>query len=214
MSTFGLKATRREETGKGAARRLRAAGRLPAVMYGVGDPTPLSINLREVTRMLTIEGANHGLIDLDIEGVGKKGVVIRDAQIDPIKGTLMHCDLYEVQKGHKVTVTVGIQLVGDTPIGVHEEQGILQLAMHEVELDCLPNAIPNVIEVDASALKVGDSLHVSDLNVPEGAHLHAAPEATVVSVLAPKLKAEGEGEESAEGAEESAEGAEESAEES
>jgi len=114
-----------------------------------------------------------------------------------VTGKPIHCDLYEVQKGHKVTVTVGIYIVGETPIGVRE-QGILQQQMHEVELDCLPNAIPASFELDASNLQIGDSLHVSDLTVADGGSLHIGDEAMVVTVIAPKLKDEDEGAEGAE----------------
>ncbi|MFQ5509419.1 MAG: 50S ribosomal protein L25 [Leptospirillia bacterium] len=217
MATISIEASLRENSGKGVARKLRQEGRLPAVMYGVGESTPLSLNLREFTHMMQREGGNHALIELTITGgkkVETKGVIVRDAQVHPVTGELTHCDLYEVQKGHKVTVTVGVHIIGDTPAGVRE-QGILQHNMHEMELDCLPNAIPDSIEVDASALQIGESLHVRDLTLPEGVHPHVSEDATVVSVLAPKVvseeevtaegeAAEGEAAEAAEG--EAAEG--------
>jgi large subunit ribosomal protein L25 len=190
MSTMALKATPREQTGKGVARRLRREGFVPGVISGVGDPTPLAVPYKAVHTLMTREGGDHGLIELTLDGK-KRGVIIRDYQTHPVTGRLLHCDFQEVQKGHRLTVTVGIELVGETPPGVRE-QGILQHQMHELELDCMPDRIPEVIQVDASHLKIGDSIHVADLNLPEGVRAHAAEDATVVSVLPPKLAAEAE----------------------
>ncbi|MDH5526738.1 MAG: 50S ribosomal protein L25 [Nitrospirota bacterium] len=204
-----LDAEIRTETGKGVARRLRSAGRIPAVMYGAGEPVSLSLSSKEFTRAWERDGAAHGLIGLNITGGGKtekKNVVLRDLQQDWVTGRIIHADLYETQKGHKLSVTVNIHLVGDSPIGVRESQGILQQMMHEVEIDCLPDAIPDALEIDASRLDVGDSLHVSDLTLPEGVHIHAAPDATVVAVSASRVAAadtetEAGGEGAAEGGE-------------
>ncbi len=189
MATMALEATPREGTGKGPARRLRAAGMVPAVLYGVEDPVALAVPDREVTRLLTREGGDHALIELHIGGA-KKGVIVRDYQVDPITGAVLHCDFYEVQKGHKVTVTVKLEVVGDTPHGVREEQGILQHHLHELELDCLPDRIPDVLQVDASHLGIGDSIHVADLALPEGVRSHSAPDTTVVSVQPPRVETE------------------------
>jgi large subunit ribosomal protein L25 len=188
MSTIGLEAQPREETGKGISRRLRREGLVPAVMYGVGEPQPLAVPRKETVRLLTREGGDHGLIELKV-GKTKKGVVVRDYQLDPVTGDLIHLDFLEVQKGHRLTVTVGIELVGETPPGVRA-QGILQHQMHEIELDCLPDQIPDVIQVDASHLEIGDSIHVSDLKLPEGSRFHAPPETTVVSIQPPKVAEE------------------------
>jgi large subunit ribosomal protein L25 len=188
MATMALEATPREGTGKGVARRLRQAGMVPAVLYGVTDPVNLAVPNREVTRLLTREGGDHGLIELHVGGA-KKGVIVRDYQVDPVTGAVLHCDFYEVQKGHRVTVTVQIELVGDTPVGVRE-QGVLQHQLHELELDCLPDRIPDVIRVDASALAIGDAIHVADLALPEGVRPHSAPDTTVVSIQPPKVEVE------------------------
>jgi large subunit ribosomal protein L25 len=188
MATMALEATPRERTGKGVARQLRREGMIPAVLYGVEDPVALAVPNREMTRLLTREGGDHALIELQIGGA-KKGVIVRDYQVDPITGAVLHCDFYEVQKGHRVTVTVGIELTGETPQGVRE-QGILQHQLHELELDCLPDRIPDVIQVDASHLMIGDSIHVADLPLPEGVRSHSAPDTAVVSILPPKVEAE------------------------
>jgi large subunit ribosomal protein L25 len=197
MATMALEATPRERTGKGVARQLRREGMIPAVLYGVEDPVALAVPNREMTRLLTREGGDHALIELQIGGA-KKGVIVRDYQVDPITGAVLHCDFYEVQKGHRVTVTVGIELTGETPQGVRE-QGILQHQLHELELDCLPDRIPDVIQVDASHLMIGDSIHVADLPLPEGVRSHSAPDTAVVSILPPKVEAEEVAEPAAEG---------------
>lgn len=187
-----LDAEVRTETGKGVARKLRRAGRIPAIMYGAGEPVSLSLPAKEFTRAWEREGAAHGLISLNLAAGGKtekKNVVLRDLQHDCVTGNITHVDLYETQKGHKVSVTVNVHLVGDTPIGVRESQGILQQLLHEVAIDCLPEAIPEVLEIDASGLDVGESLHVADLTLPEGVHMHAAPDTTIVAVLASRAAA-------------------------
>lgn len=188
MSTIGLEATTREATGKGISRRLRREGLVPAVIYGVGEPKLLAVPRKETVRLLTREGGDHALIELKV-GKEKKGVVVRDYQLHPVTGDLLHLDFLEVQKGHRLTVTVGIELVGETPPGVRA-QGILQHQMHEIELDCLPDQIPDVIEVDASHLEIGDSIHVGGLKLPEGSRFHAPPEATVVSIQPPRVAEE------------------------
>lgn len=187
MSAFALKATVREGNGKGAARRLRRQGLVPAVLYGVGEPTSLALNLRELSRITHSHGGDHAVLDLDVAGLGKRLAVIRDRQLDNVTGVVLHCDLLEVQKGHQIRVTVGIEIVGETPLGVRE-QGILQQQLHEVAVDCLPDAIPEAILVDAAHLKVGDSLHVGDVKLPKGVSIHAAADTTICTVLAPKLK--------------------------
>jgi large subunit ribosomal protein L25 len=188
MSAIGLEATTREATGKGISRRLRREGMVPAVIYGVGEPQALAVSRKEAVRLLTREGGDHALIELKV-GKDKKGVIVRDYQLDPVTGDLLHLDFLEVQKGHRLTVTVGIELIGDTPLGVRN-QGILQHQMHEIELDCLPDQIPDVIHVDASGLEIGDSIHVKDLNLPEGSRFHAAADTTVVSIQPPKVAEE------------------------
>jgi large subunit ribosomal protein L25 len=188
MAAIGLEAQPREQTGKGIARRLRREGMVPAVIYGVGDPAPLAVSRKEIERLLGREGGDHALIELKV-GKDKKGVIVRDYQVDPVTGHLLHLDFQEVQKGHRLTVTVGIELVGETPVGVRN-QGILQHQMYEIELDCLPDQIPDVIHVDPSALDIGDSIHVKDLQLPEGSRFHAAPDATVVSIQPPKVAEE------------------------
>ena len=190
MSTFGLKAIVREGRGKGAARQLRREGFIPAVVYGGEESTALSVSRKELSRILFAHGGTSSVINLDVEGLGKKQVLIRDYQADPVRGDVIHADLLELTKGHKITMTVAIELIGDAPLGVRESQGILQHQMHQIELDCLPSNIPEAIKLDASGLDIGESLHVSDLTLPEGVHVHAAPETNICTVMAPKLKAE------------------------
>ncbi len=197
MSDFGLKATVREGRGKGVARRLRAQGQIPAVVYGAGEPVAVALAAKEVDKILNAHGGSHAVIDLDLDGK-KKQVLIRDYQSHWSNGHLLHCDLLELHKDHKVTVTVGLEIVGEVALGVRESQGIMQQQMHEIEIDCLPSAMPESIQVDASALDIGDSLHVSDLTLPEGVQVHATGETAICTVLAPKLKTEESTEESGE----------------
>ncbi len=187
MSGVGLKATIREGKGKGVARKLRAQGQIPAIVYGVGESTKVALEAKAVEQILHAHGGENAVIDLDMAGT-KKRVIIRDHQSHWSRGYLLHCDLLELQQGHKVNVTVSIEIVGETPLGVRESQGILQHQMHEIQIDVLPDSIPEILQLDASALDVGESLHVSDLNLPEGVHVHASEESAICTVLASKVK--------------------------
>jgi large subunit ribosomal protein L25 len=216
----------REATGKGAARRLRQAGRIPGVCYG-RNATPVSVSLDPKGLEHVLATSSSGLNTLfELKGGGDfdgKPVLVRELQRNPVNGHLVHADLYMVDLQQKVHVSVPVHLEG-SPEGV-KMGGILDHTLREIEFECLPQSIPEEVRVDVSALEIGDSLHVSDLTLPEGATLLSDPELAVVLVATPAVEeeptpAEGEvpeGEEAAaaegEGAEAPSEGAEEGGEE-
>lgn len=192
MKIVELKATRREKTGKGVARKLRREGLLPAVVYGGGRPaTHIAISAKEVKRIKH----HHGLIKLDIEGE-EKVCILKDIQYNWLGDVPIHVDFQEVTFGETIEVTVELEFVG-TPVGVSEEGGVLEIFKREVTIETLPRQIPEKIVVDISGLRAGDALHVGDLPIPEGAKLVDHPEETVVVVaeLEEESGAEGETEE-------------------
>lgn len=177
--------------GKGPARRLRAAGRVPGIVYGPGRDT-VSISVDPVPLERLIETSHAGVNTLiDLAGASEVAgwtVLVKELQREPVHGDLMHVDFYEVNLESRITVSVPIHLTG-TAVGV-TMGGLLDHALRSLELDCLPNAIPDEISVDVTALEQGQSIHVADLVLPEGVELNSHGDLPVVSVVAPKAEEE------------------------
>jgi large subunit ribosomal protein L25 len=186
-----LRVELRQGTGKGVARKLRAAGRIPAVLYGRGKPsTALALDPRELERLLAAsETGINTLIDLEIAGAHdreERVVLVKELQREPVRGAPLHVDLLQVDLASAVEVAVPIQLVG-VPEGVSLHEGILDHSLRELQISCLPRAIPEAIRVDVSALRIGDSIHVRDLPLPEGVILRSDPDLSVASVVAARV---------------------------
>lgn len=165
MAMQSLKSDRRNEAGKGVARKLRRSGRIPAVYYGRGEaPISITIGLKELEEIIHQSGGSNVIVDLKVEGdgAGDRKAIIREIQRDPVEGNILHLDLQHISLTERITVEVPIVLVG-TPIGVKDGGGILEHLLREVEVECLPTDIPSKLEVEVSGLSIGDSLHVSDL---------------------------------------------------
>jgi len=188
MSTATLSATLRSESGKGAARALRRAGSVPAVIYGhKREPMSLSIPTRELERLLERVSAETTVVELSIDGKVSR-TLIREIQKHPYKKQLVHVDFQELVAGEQITVNVPLVIIG-TSIGVRSFAGILDQTMRELEVTVDPSAIPNHIDVDVSALNIGDSIHVRDLTVPAGVTVITDADSSVVVVAAPKVNA-------------------------
>jgi large subunit ribosomal protein L25 len=189
MSTASLSASVRTETGKGAARKIRQAGNIPAVIYGHGrEAQSLMINARETDKLLKSIAISSTVIELSIEGKSAR-TLIREVQRHPFKRTITHIDFQELVAGETVSVHCPIVYVG-VPEGVRLEGGLLDQIMHQLHIEVDPSAIPNHIDVDVSALKVGKSLHVSDLTLPAGIKVLDEPGTTVCIVQVPKVAVE------------------------
>lgn len=189
MATATLTATPRAATGKGAARQLRRAQQVPAVIYGHNrEPQALAIETRALERLLERIAAESTVVELDIGGSTAR-TLIREIQRHPVHRALLHVDFMELVAGELVTVNVPIVLAG-IPAGVRLDGGILDQMMREVEIEVDPAAIPNHIGADVSALGLNDSLHVSDLVVPEGVSVLSDPEMTVCVVAPPRVAEE------------------------
>lgn len=188
MSTASLNATLRSESGKGAARALRRAGSVPAVIYGhKREPMSLSIQTRELERLLDKIAAETTVVELSIDGKVSR-TLIREIQKHPFKRQLVHVDFQELVAGEMITVNVPLVIVG-TSVGVRSFGGILDQTMRELEVSVDPSNIPNHIDVDVSALGVADSIHVRDLKLPAGVTVLTDADASVVVVAAPKVNA-------------------------
>jgi len=178
----------RDGTGKSVTRKIRRAGRVPAVIYGHGKATlSLSFDPKSLESILKASDAGvNTLIGLEGDSaISGKTVLVKELQRDPIDGFLMHADLFEVDPEEKISVSVPVHVVG-TAEGIMMG-GILDHALREVELECLPSAIPDAIELDVTSLSLGDSIHVRDLVVAEGISVRTHEELPVVSVILPTV---------------------------
>jgi len=186
--TVALGAQRRTDVGKGAARQARLGGRIPAVIYGHGrPPQALTLSAAELKRALTGVEVSTALIDLDIEGTGTR-VLVREIQRHPFKAEILHVDFLEIHAGEKLTLQLAVHLTGARE-GVRNGGGVLDQALREITIRVLPANIPDRFDVDVTNLRVGQSLHVSDLSIPNAEILTEGTK-TVCSVVAPKLEAE------------------------
>ncbi len=194
-----VRAKTRAGRGKNDARRARREGMVPISVYGGegGGVTALA-PLRDLAAILRSESGRNTIFTLDIEGVGSSEVMFHERQIDPVRGRLIHADLTRLVKGQKIEVTVPLHLVGE-PLGVREEQGVLEQIIREIEVRCEPREIPDVINVDVSNLGVHDVLHISDIPIDERIEILNPPETVIATVgiikeepvAAPVLEVEG-----------------------
>jgi large subunit ribosomal protein L25 len=194
MGEFALGVELREGRGKGVARKLRATGRIPGVCYRRNaEPLAVSLDPSELDRVLRKASSGiNTLLDLKVAGGGDfdgRQVLIKELQRNPISGAYLHADLYAVDLKQTIHVSIPIQIKGSA-IGVTLGGGILDHATRELDVECLPDAIPEEIAVDVSELETGDSIHVRDLVVPEGATILNDPDVSIVSVVAPAVAEE------------------------
>lgn len=204
-----LGAQKRDTKGKGAARKLRESGRVPAVLYGRElDTMHLSVDAREAEYLFRSISVDNTIVDLQVEGEKEAyQTLVREIQSHPWKASLVHIDFLRIQQGVAVDVDVPVNLVG-TPVGVKDDNGVLEQSIHDLPVRCVPSAIPESIDVDVSQMKLNDVLHVSDLVLGEGIEVRIPGERTICSVAVPRVAEEAEaapaaaveGEEAAEGA--------------
>ncbi len=211
MEQISLKAQVRETTGNGPARALRREGRIPAVLYGPkAETVMLSIDNKEFEQIVKKSSIGSALLKLDIKNgqTGSRSAMVKELQTHPVTGQFLHVDFYEVDLTRKINAMVPVTVTGKSQ-GV-EDGGILQIVRREIEVFCLPTAIPETIEVDISDLDIGGSVHINDIDLPDDVELPEDIDFTVLTVLAPKVEEEiVEEEELEEGEEVAEEGAEE-----
>jgi len=188
MATAELNVTKRDQSGKGIARSLRRQGMIPAVVYGRGlTPATVAVTPKELKTAISTEAGWNTLITLqgETEYAGKV-VILKDLQVDPIRRDYMHADFQVIDLTHKVTVMVPVHTVGKS--AGEKAGGTLQVIRKELEVVCLPNAIPGAIEVDVKAMEIGDVLHINDLALPEGVEVPHEVNFTVITCVGHKTE--------------------------
>ena len=185
-----VEADPREDFGKNVARRLRHAGRIPAVVYGGGGPSiPVTLDPKRIMEILHSESGHNALFTLDIKGKAPARVMLRDWQVDPIHGGLLHVDLVRVARDVKLKVKVPVHVTGEAK-GVKVQGGIFEFVLREVEVECLPEDIPDHTTIDVTELTIGRNLRVADLPLGEKVKVLTDANRVVAHVVA--LKAEEE----------------------
>lgn len=173
----------RTKTGTGANRRLRNADMVPGVVYGKGfDPISVTVPARDLQNAISGAGGQNNLITLIGGGSLDQNIaIVVDLQRDPVKRTIKHVDLHRINPSEKIRVTVPVVIKG-TAVGV-KEGGLLDLAHHELHIECLPGNIPDNIVIDVTDLKIAHSIHVNEITLPEGVAILDQPKIPVVSIL-------------------------------
>lgn len=189
MAVISLKGERRGDLGKGGARKARAAGQIPGVLYGHGeDPIPVAIESRAFQLALHHHSGGNAIVNLAVSG-GEHTALIRDVQYDPLNHAILHLDFQRISLTEEVEVRVTVHMTG-TAVGVKDGGGILETILRDVEVRCLPTAIPGSIDADVSHLAIGDSLHVRDLVVAPGITILTEADATIATVVPPTVMEE------------------------
>jgi large subunit ribosomal protein L25 len=208
-----LTVARRERLGSSETRRLRKQGLVPGVLYGRDEPISICIEERELRRALTGAGGLHSILDVQVDGTGKSHAsILKDYQVDKVRGHVTHVDLQEVRLDQPIHATVTVQLHGGEDAPGVREGGVLSQPLRELNVQALPLEVPEHIDLDVSHMATGDTLRVSDVRVPDGVTLLDDPETVVATVTAPTREVEPEPEEALEGEEAEAEATEEGAE--
>ena len=180
-----LDAEPRSETGKGAAHRLRASGRVPAILYGQDvEPTPISVGALDLLHLFHHGGGSSVLVDLRVNG-DVHLTIAREIQRDLIHDRFIHVDFMAVRRDEKITVNIELHEIGDS-VGVHAG-GVVQHHLREIEIEALPGDVPERIEVDITSLQIGDSLRVGDLVIPSGVEVQTDADTMVIAVIEPAV---------------------------
>lgn len=182
-----LQTEMRTATGTGVAKKLRRDGIAPGVIYGGGQRSyPVQMKEREISDLLKHSESENVLVNLNVTGAEnpKKLVLIQDVQRHTINGNIMHIDFQTVREDHELKATLPVHLVGDSK-GV-KAGGVLEHQLHQLEVSCLPKDLPEIFELDISAMEIGDALRVGDINFPEGVTPHLGEDVLVVLVHEPR----------------------------
>jgi len=185
-SQITIDAKLRDGRGKNEARRLRAQGLLPVTVYGHGEPVAAAVDAKKLASIFRTQTGHNTIFNLNLDNGESPAVIIKDWDADPVKGRLVHADLYRLKLDEVMRVTVSVQMVG-TPYGVKTEGGLLEVQAHELEIECLPGDIPEHISVDVSELKLGQHISVSDLNLGDKIKVMNDPDTVLASVNALRI---------------------------
>jgi large subunit ribosomal protein L25 len=200
-----LTVTTREHLGSRETRRLRKQGLVPGVLYGAGDPVSIAVEERELRRALTGPAGLHSILDVEIDGTGNgHASILKDYQVDKVRGGVTHIDLHEVRLDQPITATVSVHLIGAEDAPGVREGGVLSQPLREIQVSALPLEVPEHIDLDVSHMATGDTLRIADVRIGDTVTLLDDPETVVATVTAPTREEEPEeveGEEGEEGAE-------------
>jgi len=179
----------RSSRGKNEARRLRVSGKIPAVIYGAfKEPVPVAVNPKDITRIMRSKSGHNSIFDVEVEGGERTPVILADEQFDPVKGHLLHVDLRRIDLTRKLRVSIPIHTSGEAK-GVKQQGGILDVVTRSIEIECVPDDIPNDYEVNVTELMIGGTIRVSDLPVKTGVRVLTPGEAVVAHVVGQKEEA-------------------------
>ena len=188
-----LSASTRIEAGRTAVKKIKAQGLVPAVIYGSHQqPQKLTISKREISTLLAHATSEHVLVDLTIADGAQSSnslALIQEVQHHPLKGDVLHVDFHAVRADEKLHAEIPVEPFGEAD-GVKNFGGILEINLHSLQVECFPKDLPEIIRIDVSALKVGEGIHVKDLQLPEGVTAMADAELTVVRIAAPAVEIE------------------------
>lgn len=177
----------KREIGKSASKKIRKENRVPAILYGVGrDPQPLSVNMKEVDKVVSTEAGWNILLDLNIDGKDKVLSRISDYQADVLRRHLTHIDFQVLDLKKKIKTEVPIKLIGKA-VGV-KEGGIMEVIRRSLEVKCLPTEIPEHIDIDVTAMVIGDSVHIEDVTMPSGVECLYDTNFSIAAVVSPTLE--------------------------
>lgn len=196
-----IQAQERTGAGKGVARKLRRAGRIPAVLYGGGQPNVnLSLDAKEWGMLLSREQSSLRTQrqNMVIDGTRRAQVLMRDVQFHPLSGLSVHADFMRFDPNQRVDLAVPVQVVGEEDCPGIKEGGVLQTVRHELEVSCLAKDVPNFIKISVGGMAIGDSIHIDDVVLPEGVTVHREVNFTIVAVVAVKAETVAEGGDEAE----------------
>ena len=173
----------RDSRGKNEARRVRVSGRIPAVIYGAfKDPQAISVNPKDILKIVRSKTGHNSIFDVEVSGGEKTPVIVADEQYHPVKGTLMHIDLKRIDLTRKLRVSIPVHVTGDAK-GIKQQGGVLDIVTKAVEIECIPDDIPDQFDVDVTELTIGHNIRVSDLKVKDGIRVLTAPDVVIAHVV-------------------------------
>ena len=179
----------RSSRGKNEARRTRVAGKIPAIVYGAfKDPQAVSVNPKDILKIIRGKSGHNSIFDVEIAGVERTPVIVADEQYDPVKDTLIHIDLKRIDLTRKLRVSIPVHSHGEAK-GVKQQGGVLDLVTRSIEIECIPDDIPNQFDVDVTELMIGNNIRVSDLKVGDGIRILTPAEAVIAHVVGIKEEA-------------------------
>lgn len=185
MEQIVIEAQRREPAGKNANRRLRQSGGIPAVLYGSGRaPLALTVDPRAITDILHSQSGHNTIFAVSVDGGARADVMVKDYQLDPVRGNLIHADLYAIAMDQLLKLTVDVEIFGEAE-GVKVAGGIMDMVTRSLEVECLPSDIPKSIRVDVSHLEINDYIRVKNLPVDPKVKILSDPEIVIVTVVPP-----------------------------